>query len=61
MFVGGLFTALPKMINASVSALNTVPGKLRNFKRIDFLLSANDMFKSGRQLLNYNLLNRLLQ
>jgi hypothetical protein len=34
MFVGGLFTALPKMINASISALNTVPGKLRNFKKL---------------------------
>ena len=29
-------------------------------KRIDFLLTANDIFKSGKLLLNYNLLNHFL-
>ena len=33
---------------------------LRNLKRIDFLLTANDIFKSGKLLLNYNLLNHFL-
>lgn len=34
MYVAGVFTSLPTMINKSINALNTVPGKLRNFKKI---------------------------
>ena len=32
--VGGVFTALPAMINKTISALNTVPGKLKNYRKI---------------------------
>ena len=34
IFVSGLFTSLPAMIDKSINALNTVPGTLRNFKKI---------------------------